>query len=119
MVLIGHRKEKRDPPLIFALRKKRALLIYGKGDTNAWNTPLMGEEEFGENVKANNESIDLTKEDTATSASTDTISQLTQDLAFLRKEFNESIKITNTKRDDKNTEFIAKISEIQKRQIHQ
>ena len=66
-------------------------------------------------MKERNERVDLTKEYTVTSASTDTISQLTQDLAFLRKKFNESIQITNTKNDDKNTEFIEKISEIQKK----
>lgn len=67
--------------------KKRALAVYGdeNGEDNAWNIPLI----------PNNSSFDLTKDDNGTTASTDTISQLTQDLPFLRKDFNESIKITN------------------------
>lgn len=36
-------------------------------------------------------SVDLTNEDNETSVSTDTLSQLTQDLEFLRKDFNESM----------------------------
>ena len=52
-------KERSSPDIRPA--KKRALVIYGKGDTNAWNTPLMGEEEFRKNMKGMNERIDLTK----------------------------------------------------------
>ena len=57
---------------------------------------------------------DLIKEDNDMTASTDTISQLTQDLDFLRKDFNEYIQIINTKSYEENTEFLDKISNIQK-----
>jgi len=59
------------------------------------------------------ESIDLMKEDTDTSTSNDTISQLFQDIAFLRKDFNDSIQLTNKKRDEENTFFLDKISTLQ------
>jgi len=52
--------KERSPPDICPV-KKIALVIYGKGNTNAWNTPLMGEEEFRKNMKGMNERIDLTK----------------------------------------------------------
>lgn len=58
--------------------------------------------------------LDLTKDDTQTSASTDTISQFSQDLVLLRKDFNESIQLTNKKRDDENTTFMTKVSTLQK-----
>lgn len=57
---------------------------------------------------ANAKRIDLTKDDNETSTLTYSISQLTQDLVFLHKEFNKSIRISNTKIDEKNTEFIEK-----------
>ena len=39
--------------------------------------------------------IDLTKGDNETSETTDTISQLTQDLVFPHKDFNDSIQSNN------------------------
>ena len=66
--------------------KKRALIIYGEGDSNAWNTSLLGNEDLGKESNSDQtERIDLTKEDNGTTASTDTISQLTQYLDFLQK----------------------------------
>jgi len=62
---------------------------------------------------SSNESIDLTTEDTDTSASNDTISQLSQDLDFLQKDFNDSIQLTNKKHDEENTSFLEKISTLQ------
>jgi len=94
--------------------KKRALVVYGESDSNAWNTPLLEETMTSTTPIFSKMSIDLTKDDTATSTSNDTISQLSQDLAFLRKEFNESIQLTNKKRDDKNSTFLGKISTFQK-----
>jgi len=75
--------------------KKRALIVYGKeeGDHNAWNIPLIPT-----NNKKNlqeltlTETFDLTKDENETTASTETISQLSQYLFFFRKDFNESIK---------------------------
>ena len=55
------------------------------------------------------ESIYLTKEDTDTSASNETISQLSQDLTFLQKDFNDSIQLTNKKRNEENSSFLEKI----------
>ena len=46
--------------------------------------------------------------------STGAISQLMNDLAFLRKDLNESIKNTNEKREGENATFLAKISAVQK-----
>jgi len=93
---------------------RRALVVYGKGDSNAWNTPLMDSITDTINNSSSKEYskkiIDLMKEGTDTSASTDTISQLLQDLAFLRKEFNDSIQLTNKKRDEENASFLDKIS---------
>lgn len=57
------------------------------------------------------ESVDLTTDQYETAISTDTISQLTQDLSFLRK---ESIKIINDKKDVENASFLDKISSLQK-----
>jgi len=59
------------------------------------------------------EGIDLRKEDTDTSISTDTISQLSQDLTFLRKDFNDSIQLTNKKCNEENTVFLDKILTLQ------
>ena len=73
--------KERAPPDIRPA-KKRALVIYGKGDTNAWDTPLLGDNETTNNTKEPAHRSDLTKDGSETSASTDTISQLTQDLAF-------------------------------------
>ena len=94
--------------------KRRALVVYGEGSINAWNTPLLEDPTTVNFTVASKPSIDLTKDDTATSVSTDTISQLSQDLAFLRKDFNESIELTNKKRDDENATFLGKISSLQK-----
>ena len=55
------------------------------------------------------ESIDLTKEDYDTSASTDTTSQLLQDFAFLRKDLNDSNQLANKKRNEENNSFSDKI----------
>ena len=65
------------------------------------------------NDSASKVSVDLTGEETATSAPTEAISQLTQDLAFLRKDFNESIKLSNDKRNEENTQFLEKIATVQ------
>ena len=65
--------------------KKQALVVYGDGDSNAWNTPLLEDTTTVNTPTSSETSIDITKEDTATSALNDTISQLSQDLAFLRK----------------------------------
>jgi len=83
--------------------KKRALVVYGGTTSNAWNTPLMDKIDEATNTSTPGKRIDLTKDDTETTASTDKISQLSQDLAFLRKEFNDSIQLTNKNRDDENT----------------
>jgi len=92
-------------------------LVYGESDSNDWNTPLMDSiTETTKNLSSKDsskENIDLTKEDTDTFASNDTISQLSQDLAFLRKDFNNSIQLTNKKRDEDNTFFLDKISTLQ------
>ena len=93
--------------------KRRALVVYGDGSSNAWNTTLF-DSTTGNKIASSKTSIDLTKDDTDTSASTDTISQLSQDLAFLRKDFNESIQLTNKKRDEENDTFLGKISTLQK-----
>ena len=94
--------------------KRRALVVYGEGSINAWNTPLLEETTTVNSTVSSKLSIDLTKDDTTKSTSTDTISQLSQDLAFLRKDFNESIELTNKKRDDENATFLGKISSLQK-----
>jgi len=59
------------------------------------------------------ESIDVTTEDTDTSASNNTISQLSQDLAFLWTDFNDSIQLTNKKRNEENASFSEKILTLQ------
>jgi len=59
------------------------------------------------------EIIDVIKEDSEMDASTDTILQLSQDLAFLRKYFQESSKIANNKRDGENNTFLVKIASLQ------
>lgn len=48
----------------------------------------------------------------------DTISQLSQDLVFLQKEFNEYIQLTNKKRDDDNTSFLDNILTLKNQPIH-
>lgn len=96
--------EERSPP-DNRISKRRALVVYGKSDYNAWNISLMDVPTTSTTPNYSNASIDLTKDNTATSELNDTISQLLQDLAFLRKEFNESIQLTNKKQDDKNTTF--------------
>jgi len=92
-------------------------VVYGKSDSNAWNKPLMDSiTETITNLSSKDSSkeiIYITKEDTDTSASHDTISQLSQDLAFSRKDFNDSIQLTNKKRDEENTSFLDKISTLQ------
>lgn len=103
--------------------KRRALVVYGEDDSNAWDTPLIDKDKSPtynprERVdlthdSASKVSVDLTGEETATSAPTEAISQLTQDLAFLRKDFNESIKISNDKRNEENTQFLEKIATVQ------
>jgi len=55
------------------------------------------------------ESIDLTTEDTDISASNDTILQLSQDLAFLQKDFNGCIQLTNKKSNEENASFLENI----------
>jgi len=92
-------------------------VVYSEGDSNAWNTPLM--DLTTDTIKNSSskdyskESIDLTKEDADNSASTKTISQLSQDLDFSRKNFNDSIQLTNKKRNEENTSFLNKISKLQ------
>lgn len=55
------------------------------------------------------DSVDHTKDDNDTTNSTDTISHLTHDLVFLRKDSNESIKIINDKWDVENATLLHKI----------
>jgi len=92
-------------------------VVYSESDSNAWNTLLM--DSITETTKnssskdSSKESIDLTNEDNGTFSSNDTISQLSQDLAFLRKDFNDSIQLTNKKRNEDNTSFLEKISTLQ------
>jgi len=94
--------------------KKRALVVYGDSGSNAWNIPLMDNNSDSSQIIPPKESIDLMKGDNDTTASNYTISQLTQDLAFLRKDFNESIHITNKKSDEESASFLDKISTLQK-----
>ena len=49
--------------------KRRALVVYGDVSTNAWNTPLLDEPTTVNSLSSSKMSIDLTKDDTATSAS--------------------------------------------------
>ena len=65
-------------------------------------------------ISSSKESIDITKGDTDTSASTDMISQLLQNLVFLRKDFNDSIQLSNQKWDDENSSVLDKISTLHK-----
>ena len=94
--------------------KKRALVVYGNSNLNAWNTPLMDKIDESTTISTPSKRIDLTKHEAETSVSLDTISQLSQDLVFLRKEFNDSIQLTNKNRDNENTAFMNKISTVQK-----
>jgi len=94
--------------------KKRALLVYVNSNSNAWNPPLMDKIDESTTISTPSERIDLTKDATETTASSDTISQLSQDLVFLHKEFNELIQLTNKNRYDENTAFMDKISTVQK-----
>jgi len=82
-------KERSPPDNI--VTKRRALVVNEESDSNAWNTPLIDSNSDSTTNTKLKESIYLTKEDSQTSASIDTISKLSQDLAFLRKEFNDSI----------------------------
>ena len=66
------------------------------------------------NILTPSERIDPNNDVTETTASLDTISQLSQELDFLRKEFNDSIQLTNKNRDNENTVFMNKISTVQK-----
>ena len=52
---------------------KRALVVYGDGATNAWNTRLLEDTTTVTAPNSSKTSIDLTKDDTDTSVSTDTI----------------------------------------------
>jgi len=88
-------------------------VVYGEGDPNAWNTLLMDSITDTSKNYYSKEGIDLRKEDTDTSISTDTISQLSQDLTFLRKDFNDSIQLTNKKCNEENTVFLDKILTLQ------
>ena len=72
-------------------------MVYGNSKSNVWDTPLMEKDGDASQISSSKESIDITKGDTDTSASTDTVSQLLQDLAFLRKDFNDSIQLSNQK----------------------
>ena len=84
--------------------------MYGDDGSNTSNIPLMtNEQKWVTQECTPKESVDLTNDDYETADSTDTISQLTQDLVFLRKGFNESIKDTNEKWDRENATFLAKI----------
>ena len=84
--------------------------MYGGGGSNAWNTLLMdNDKKVVTQGFTPRDNVDLTKDDYETANSTDTISQLTQDLVFLRKDFNKSIKDTNEKRDGENAAFLARI----------
>jgi len=65
--------------------------MYGTGDYNAWDNPLVDKDEENPPIPPLQLRIDLTKVDIETMESTDTISQITQDLIFLRKDFNDSI----------------------------
>jgi len=100
--------KERSPP-DNRVTKRRVLVVYGEGDSNAWNTPLM--DSITDTIKNlsskdySKESIDLKKDDTDTSASNETISQLSQDLAFLRKDFNDYIQLTNKNPNEENTSF--------------
>jgi len=89
-------------------------VAYGASNSNAWNTPFIGTNTDSATTPTSTASIDLTKEDNDATSSTDTISQISQDLTFLRKEFNDSIQLTNKKRDDENTLLLDKISTLQK-----
>ena len=88
---------------------------YVDSDNNTRNLPLIPNDKKNK-AKASipNKSVDLTKDDKYMTASTDKISKLTQELAFLRKEFNESIKIKNDKIDVKNILFLNKVSTLEK-----
>lgn len=114
-ILKCEREGKKRAPLDSRLAKKRALVIYSNGVSNAWKFPLM--EKYDNEVLhslPSKVSVDLTKDDNTTTALTDTISKLTQDLVFSRKNVNESINITNAKRDEENTIFLDKIWNLQK-----
>lgn len=84
-------RKERAPPDVQPAKKKRTIVIYGdeEGDANALNSPLIpNDSKEVSQVLTPKVSVDLTKEDNDTAASTDTIpqlSQLTQNLAFLEK----------------------------------
>ena len=64
--------KERSPP-DNRVTKRRALVVYDDGNNSAWNTPLIdAAPDFTKNTKST-ESIDLTKDESQTSASTDTI----------------------------------------------
>jgi len=80
--------------------KNRALIVYGKeeGDHNAWNIPLIptnNKKKLQELTPT--ETFDLTKDENETTASTETISQLSQDLFFLEKISTNPIKSQATR----------------------
>ena len=65
--------------------KRRALVVYGDSNFNAWNTPVFDAPTTSTTQNSSKVSINLTKHDTSTSESNDTISQLSQALVFLQK----------------------------------
>ena len=86
------------PPAENRSTKKRVLIVYGTGDSNARDTPLIDNDGENPPILPSQVRIDIMKGDNETSKSTDTISQLIQDLAFLRKDFHDSIQSNNLKK---------------------
>lgn len=88
---LQEREERESSARCSTSKKKRTIVIYGdeEGDANALNSPLIpNDSKEVSQVLTPKVSVDLTKEDNDTAASTDTIpqlSQLTQNLAFLEK----------------------------------
>ena len=109
------REREENPPSPENIPTKiRALVVYGTGESKAWDTPLINKDGGNSPICPSQVRLDLTKGDKETSESTNTISQLTQDLAFLRKDFNDSIQSNNNKRDEENVSFIDKVLALQK-----
>ena len=89
------RERKIDPPPENRPTKERALVMYRTGDYNVWDTLLIDNDGENTPISPSQIRIDLTKGDNETSETTDKISQLNQDLVFLRKDFNDSIQSNN------------------------
>jgi len=91
--------KERSPPKTH-LAKKRALMVYSEkeGDHDYWNIPLIPtNNKKNLHELAPTETFNLTKDENETIASTETISQLSQDLFFLEKISTNPLKSRTTR----------------------